>query len=89
MAASDETKAIGTIIFRYILLPIQFLAELEFYTLINYTVRVVMFLNCFWYYFVKFLYLIESLHKTFFIYLFNQRVPFQCFALKILPLLMT
>ena len=47
MAASDETKAIGTIIFRYILLPIQFLAELEFYTLINYTVRVVMFLNCF------------------------------------------
>ena len=47
MAASDATKAIGTIIFRYILLPIQFHAELEFYTLINYTVRVVMFLNCF------------------------------------------
>ena len=69
MAASDAIKAIGTIICSDTLLPIQFLAELELHTLINYTVRVVMFLNCFWYYFVKFLYVIESLHKTFF-YLF-------------------
>ena len=34
-----------------------------------------MFLNCFWYYFVIFLNLIESLHKTF-LYLFVQSMCF-------------
>ena len=45
MAASDAIKAIGTIICSNISLRIQFLAELEFYTLINLTVRVVMFFD--------------------------------------------
>ena len=55
----------------------QFLIELEFYVLINFNVRVDMFLSCFWYYFVIFLNLIESLHKTF-LYLF---VRSMCFIL--------
>ena len=46
MAASDAIKAIGNIICSDILLRIQFLAELQFYMLINFTVREVMFLNC-------------------------------------------
>ena len=52
-----------------------FLVELEFYALINFNVRLNMPLNCFWYYFVILLNLIESLRKTF-LYLFVQSICF-------------
>ena len=52
----------------------QFLV-IEFYALINFNIRVDLFLNCFCYYLVIFLNLKESLHKTF-LYLFVQSMCF-------------